>query len=182
MSVKLEYVDSLVGSAKGGRSRNGWRRLVMLLAYLCLAAALYSYVSGTNRSWVVGGRTSGHYGLRVGATITAVFLVGLGGLVLAQQHNLTSPAAIPVGTLVLGAVAYTVGIALWIGRLAYACRLTGWIAIVTALSVPSTLTLAMPLAALLVVTVSRVGSTGTVTDPVLGDLTWGGDDPGRSTS
>jgi chemotaxis signal transduction protein len=62
------------------------------------------------------------------------------------------------GTLIAGAALYIAGVILWRGRTAYVVRFVGWLLVTAPLAVPSTLTLALPLAALLVVSLTEVES------------------------
>jgi ABC-type transport system involved in cytochrome bd biosynthesis fused ATPase/permease subunit len=55
--------------------------------------------------------------------------------------------------LAYGSVVYLIGLALWHERAGYALRLAGWILAVSALAIPSTLTLLLPVVCVLALTI-----------------------------
>jgi hypothetical protein len=61
-------------------------------------------------------------------------------------------------TMLVGALLYAVGLGLWLDRTALGLRLSGWMLMAAALVVPSTLTLALPVVAAMVVTVANIPS------------------------
>jgi hypothetical protein len=56
----------------------------------------------------------------------------------------------------LGGVVYAAGLLAWRGGQALGLRILGWVLLVTALVIPSTLTLGLPLVALLVVALAPI--------------------------
>jgi len=84
----------------------------------------------------------------VGATATASI-----ALLLISTDRPESFGLFALLVLLLGSILSLCGFALWRERTGYALRLSGWILLVAALAIPSTLTLLLPLAALLAITV-----------------------------
>jgi hypothetical protein len=60
--------------------------------------------------------------------------------------------------MLVGALGYAIGLGVWLDRAAFALRLSGWLLMAAALVVPSTLTLALPVVAAMVVTVADLPS------------------------
>jgi hypothetical protein len=58
--------------------------------------------------------------------------------------------------MLAGALLYAIGLGVWLDRTAFALRLSGWVLMAAALVVPSTLTLALPVVAAMLVTVATI--------------------------
>jgi hypothetical protein len=122
---------------------------MVFLAYLTVSVALLSLVGRETRSWLrkvgpqreLAVRTAA-FGAGTLAVLAAAFLAPDSG-----SHELAVLALVATG----GGL-YALGAALWRGRGALLLRTLGWALAVAALAVPSLLTLALPAAALLVVT------------------------------
>jgi hypothetical protein len=71
------------------------------------------------------------------------------GLILLGQHRATALGTAMLIVLALGGANYAAGILVWRGTAAYRLRVAGWAAMMCALLVPSTLSLALPVVALL---------------------------------
>jgi hypothetical protein len=131
------------------------------LAYLTLSVALLSLLGRETRGWLRKADPQRELGVRMAAFGAGVLAV-LGAAYLA-------PGASPLELVVLASVAiggglFALGVLLWRGRGALLLRALGWTLAVAAMAVPSLLTLALPAAALLVVTLGhppeqRAGST-----------------------
>jgi hypothetical protein len=144
------------------------------LAYLVLLGAVAWAVVQRRRPWVRRLSGPGRRRLRLVMMLLTVAVAGLGILLIAvqapeEQSGIYRWSGYAVGaTLVVGALLYAVGLYRWHGRAAFALRLSGWLLVTAALAVPSTLTLALPLAAAMVVTVAAVPpDTGTPGRPVM---------------
>ena len=75
------------------------------------------------------------------------------------QHGIYRWLGYAVGSAMLvGALLYAIGLGVWLDRAASALRLSGWLLMAAALVVPSTLTLALPGVAAMVVTVANIPS------------------------
>jgi len=122
---------------------------MVLLAYGCLALFLVAFISRggafqlSNRAQVFG-RLFG----MIGATATASIAL----LLIASNHASTLGLVLLV-MLCFGSVVYLCGLALWHERAGYALRLAGWILAVSALAIPSTLTLLLPVVCVLALTI-----------------------------
>ena len=120
---------------------------MILAAYACLVVALAALISGSTF------RLPGRYVLLarlvgiVGATTTAAIAL----LVISTNHP-TTLGRIDVLILLVGSVLYLVGMALWRERTGFILRFIGWMLAAGALAIPSTLTLLLPLVALLALT------------------------------
>ena len=88
-------------------------------------------------------------------------LVGVGfaciGLVLLGNEGATTLGNVALLLLVFGGVVYAWGLVRWRTPDGLVSRRVGWILVVAALSVPSTLTLLLPLVSLLVLTLRSMG-------------------------
>lgn len=97
--------------------------------------------------------------IAIAAGIGAV-VGGLSGLESLAREAGHSPSDVPGAwilwsSLVIGGLFFAVGSSRWQGNLALKLRATGWILATAALAIPSTLTLALPIAAALVLTLSE---------------------------
>lgn len=91
------------------------------------------------------------------ALLALLFLL-LGAVLVVGQSEV---APITLGAILSGgSVLYVVGAAVWRGYAAYRLRVVGWCLIVGVLSVPSTLTLALPVAALMAAVLVEVPVAG----------------------
>lgn len=126
------------------------------LGYLTLVAALWW--AGTGRSTSISALgPRGQVVVRI-CTGTLALLFAVGAL-LVLPHAEPSLVGDVVGVALLGGSAlYLTGVVAWFGRAAYHLRFAGWCLLVAPLAVPSTLTLALPLAAVLVVSLAPVYS------------------------
>jgi hypothetical protein len=133
------------------------------VAYLVFLIALVWAVIRRRRPWI--GRISGpgQQGLRLTAMGLAIAIGSLGCLVIAVQppgqHGIYRWLGYAVGSAMLvGALLYATGLVVWLDRSALALRLSGWMLMAAALVVPSTLTLALPVVAAMVVTLANIPS------------------------
>jgi hypothetical protein len=96
-----------------------------------------------------------------GSTIRSLAATGAGALVIGALAILSTSSPSAYGVILLlvfasGGALYALGVVVWGGRLALTVRILGWAGIVVALLAPSVLTLALPLVALLAVTLRPV--------------------------
>jgi hypothetical protein len=134
---------------------------MIFLAYLTLSVALLSLLGRETRTWLRKAGPQRELGVRMGA-FAAGILALLAGAFLAQDAS--GLELLVLAMVAAGGSLYALGVALWRGRGALLLRAIGWVLAVAALAVPSLLTLALPAAALLVVTLGsppehRAGST-----------------------
>jgi peptidoglycan/LPS O-acetylase OafA/YrhL len=147
---------------------------MIALAYLVLLGAVAWAVVRWRRPWVRRLSGPGRRRLRLAMMVVTVAVAGLGVLLIAaqapeEQSGIYRWTGYAVGAALLGgALLYAVGLYRWHGGAAFALRLWGWVLVTAALMVPSTLTLALPLAAAMVVTLATVPpDTGTPRRPVV---------------
>jgi hypothetical protein len=119
---------------------------MLLVAYLTAAAAVLWRLRAPGTL-----RPAAEAAIRAGAVLVGAAAVAV-ALALLAKHEAT-----PLGTAILvslaaGASCYVAGTLGWTGRGAFRLRAAGWTAMVLALLVPTTLSLALPLVALLAVT------------------------------
>lgn len=131
------------------------------LAYLTLSVALLSLLGHETRGWLRRAGPQRELGVRMGA-FGAGMLAVLAAVFLAQDASLRE--GVVLASVAAGGCLFVLGVVLWRGRGALLLRALGWALAVAALAVPSLLTLALPAAALLVVTLGsppehRAGST-----------------------
>jgi hypothetical protein len=122
------------------------------LAYLTLSVALLSLLSRETRWWLRSVGPQRELAVRMGSLATGVVAV-LAALILFEQES--GVERILLASLALGGGLFAVGVVLWRGLPALVLRALGWGIAVAALAVPSMLTLALPPAALLIVTLGR---------------------------
>jgi hypothetical protein len=132
---------------------------MILLAYGCLVVVLAAFLirGGAFRLSRRSELLARLLGM-IGATATASIAV----LLIAADHA-TNVGLVALLMLLSGSILYLCGLALWHERAGFALRLIGWIFAVAALSIPSTLTLLLPLAALLVLTLRTAPEDRTLT-------------------
>jgi hypothetical protein len=133
------------------------------VAYLVFLIAIVWAVIRRRRPWIGRVSGAGQQGLRLIAMVLAIAIGSLGCLVITiqppGQHGIYRWLGYAVGsTMLVGALLYAIGVGVWLDRPAFALRLSGWILMAAALVVPSTLTLALPVVAALVVTVANLPS------------------------
>jgi hypothetical protein len=122
------------------------------LAYLTLAVALLSLRGRETRGWLPKVGPQRELAVRTG-TLAAGVVASVAGLMLVEQEN--GLERVILLALAAGGALFALGAALWRGRAALVLRAAGWALAVAALAVPSMLTLALPAASLLVVTLGR---------------------------
>jgi hypothetical protein len=122
---------------------------LILLAYGCLALFLAAFLSRggvlqLSHRVQVFARLLG----MIGATATASI-----ALLLLRSNQASTLGLVLLVMLCFGSVLYLCGLALWHERAGYVLRLAGWILAVSALAIPSTLTLLLPVACVLALTI-----------------------------
>jgi hypothetical protein len=130
-------------------------------AYLVLLIAIVWAIIRRRRPWIRTVSAAGQQRLRLTTMVLAIAVGSLGGLVIAiqppGQHGIYRWLGYAVGsTMLAGALLYAIGLGVWSDRTAFALRLSGWVLMATALAVPSTLTLALPVVAAMLVTVANI--------------------------
>ncbi len=128
---------------------------MLILAYLTLIAAVW-WMSGARRPWISSLGPAQQKAVRVALACVAA-LLGAAGLLLIWSAD-TSVAGVVGASLLAGSALYVAGIVAWRGQFPYVIRLMGCFLVTAPLAVPSTLTLALPLAALLVVSLTPVSA------------------------
>jgi hypothetical protein len=133
------------------------------IAYLVFLIALVWAVIRRRRPWISRVSGAGQKGRRLTAMVLAIAIGSLGCLVIAiqppGQHGIYRWLGYAVGSAMLvGALLYAIGLGVWLDPAAFALRLSGWMLMAAALAVPSTLTLALPLVAAMIVTVANIPS------------------------
>jgi hypothetical protein len=122
---------------------------MVFLAYLTLAVALLSLLGRETRTWLRRAGTQREFAVRM-AAFGAGILAVVAAAILAQDASRNE--LVLLVAVAAGGCLYVLGVLLWRGRGALLLRAVGWGLAVAALAVPSLLTLALPAAALLVVT------------------------------
>ena len=129
----------------------------MILGAYVLFLLLLWIVYHAGRRWLAPpGALLAHSVVR---SLSATGAVALSVVALAVL-SASSPSTYGVILLLLFAVGgalYTLGVAVWRGRAALALRILGWAGMVLALLAPSILTLALPVVALLSITLRAAG-------------------------
>jgi hypothetical protein len=133
------------------------------VAYLVFLITLVWAVIRRRRPWISRVSGAGQQALRLTAMVLAIAIGSLGCLVIAiqppGQHGIYRWSGYAVGSAMLvGALLYAIGLVVWLDPPALALRLSGWLLMAAALIVPSTLTLALPVVAAMVVTVANLPS------------------------
>jgi|SoiMethySBSTD1v2_1073268.scaffolds.fasta_scaffold185272_1 hypothetical protein len=131
------------------------------VAYLVFLIALVWAVIRRRRPWISRVSGAGQQALRLTAMGLAIAIGSLGCLVIAVQpagqHGIYRWLGYAVGsTMLVGALLYAIGLVVWLDPAGLALRLSGWLLMAAALAVPSTLTLALPLVAAMIVTVANI--------------------------
>jgi hypothetical protein len=125
---------------------------MVFLAYLTLSVALLSLLGRETRGWLRSAGPQRELAVRMGA-LGAGVVATLAAVVLLEGESGLELALL--ASLGIGGGLYVVGVILWRGAAALVLRALGWALAVAALAVPSMLTLALPAAALLIVTLGQ---------------------------
>jgi hypothetical protein len=133
-------------------------RSVLLLAYVFLAGVVAWTLGRRDAPWVHGLAAPGRRRVRLAAGIldTAVGAAGIAVLGLQLGGPAHALGWAIGGALVLGSVVYAAGLLAWRGGQALGLRVLGWVLMAAALVIPSTLTLGLPLVALLAPTLAPI--------------------------
>ena len=123
---------------------------MILLAYGCLALFLAALLS---RGGVFELSHRAQVFARLFGMIGATAIASIALLLIASNHASTLGLVLLL-MLCFGSVLYLCGLALWHERAGYALRLAGWILAVSGLAIPSTLTLLLPVACVLALTIN----------------------------
>ena len=133
---------------------------MLLFAYAFLAVVT-AWVLGPRRGpWLLQLSDPGQRRVRLATGVLDAAVGALGVAVLGLQLGAADQAHVvgwAIGGLVsLGAAVYAAGLLAWRGGQAAGLRILGWALMVIALVIPSTLTLVLPLVALLATTLARL--------------------------
>lgn len=139
---------------------------MLWIAYLALAVVLVGALVGVNGVVLRALPTATQQVIR-GVTLLLGLLIAVAAIgfvvnLASEPEHAFSEDRFPYyafGSLWLGGLNYAVGTAIWRGSAAHLMRAVGWVLIVIPLTYPTTLTLALPLVAPLVLTVARVPPT-----------------------
>lgn len=131
---------------------------MLLVAYALLAGLLAWAFGRRGGPWILRLREPSQQRVRLAAGLidSVVSAVGLAvlGLQLGDQGHVLGWA---IGAAVsLGAVLYAAGLLGWRGGRALGLRVLGWVLMAAAVMVPSTLTLGLPLVAVLALTLAPI--------------------------
>jgi hypothetical protein len=122
---------------------------MILLAYGCLALFLPAFIS---RRGVFQLSHRARLFARVFGMIGAAATASIALLLIRSNHASTIGVVLLV-MLFSGSVVYLCGLGLWHERAGYVLRLAGWSLAVSALAIPSTLTLLLPVACVLALSI-----------------------------
>jgi hypothetical protein len=122
------------------------------LAYLTLSVALLSLLGRETRWWLRSAGPQREVAVRMGALAAGVAAVVAALILLEPASGLE---LVVLASLGVGGGLFAAGVVVWRGPAALVLRAVGWGLAVAALAVPSMLTLALPPAALLIVTLGR---------------------------
>jgi hypothetical protein len=133
---------------------------MLLLAYVALTVTTAWLLGPRRGPWMLRRSEPARQRVRLAAGVLDAAVGAMGLAVLGLQLGAADQPQV-VGTMIgalvsLGAVAYGAGLLVWRGGQAVRLRILGWALMVTALVIPSTLTLALPLVALLAATLARL--------------------------
>ena len=133
---------------------------MLLVAYAFLAVVTAWALGPRGGPWLLRLSEPGQQRVRLAAGVLDTAVGALGVAVLGLQLGAADHVHVlgwMIGALIsLGAVAYAAGLLAWQGGQAVGLRILGWVLMVIALVIPSTLTLALPLVALLATTLARL--------------------------
>jgi hypothetical protein len=144
-----------------GLRRTQWKeRSVVLLAYALLAGVIAWGLGRRGGPWVLRIGEPGQQRVRLAAGMLDTAMGAIGVAVLGLQFGGGDHALVlgwTIGAAVsLGSIVYTAGLLAWRGGQALGLRVVGWVLMVVALAIPSTLTLGLPLVALLALTLAPI--------------------------
>jgi hypothetical protein len=143
-----------------GLRRTRWKeRSVVLLAYALLAGVIAWALGRRGGPWILRLGEPGQQRVRLAAGMldTAVGTVGIAVLAQLAGDDHALVLGWTIGAAVsLGSVVYAAGLLAWRGGRALGLRVLGWVLMVVALVIPSTLTLGLPLVALLALTLAPI--------------------------
>ena len=128
---------------------------MILVAYAFLILAVLAYSRGLIRP--VSPRLA--LPVRALGALAGVAFAGMALLLLGEAPTVVGTAVLLL--LAIGAAVYVWGLVRWRAPDRFVLRRTGWFSIVAALAVPSTLTLLMPVACLLVLTLGSAENAQT---------------------
>jgi len=132
---------------------------VLLLAYYAFLAGVMVWALGRQgEPWVLRLSEPGQQRVRLAAGMLDVAVGALGIAVLGLQLGDHAHVAgwMIGGAVSLGSILYAAGLLAWRGGRALGLRVFGWVLMVAAFMFPSTLTLGLPLVALLVVVLAPI--------------------------
>jgi hypothetical protein len=146
---------------------------MVLVVYAILAGAVAWGLARRRHPWILERLDEpGRQRVRVSAAVPIV-LVGMAGFAvigLAAREGTGEVLPWLIGLAAIGgSILYGVGLLSWWGGTAFVLRLMGWLLMAFALAIPSTLTLALPLVALLVPALVAIGRDPTAGWFVVGD-------------
>ena len=133
---------------------------MFLVVYAFLVGVIAWAFGRRGGPWIVRLNAPGQQRVRLAAAMLATAVSAMGIAVLGLQLGGDDHAHVlgwTVGAAVsLGGVVYAAGLLAWRGGQALGLRILGWVLMVTALVIPSTLTLGLPLVALLVLALAPI--------------------------
>ena len=133
---------------------------MVLLVYAFLAGVIVWAFGRRGGPWILRLGEPGQQRVRLAAALLATAVSAMGIAVLGLQLEGDDHAHVlgwTIGAAVsLGGAVYATGLLAWRGGQALGLRILGWFLMVTALVIPSTLTLGLPLVALLAVALAPI--------------------------
>jgi hypothetical protein len=132
---------------------------VVLLVYAFLAGVIAWAFGRRGGPWILRLSEPGQQRVRLAAAMLATAVSAMGIAVLGLQLGGDHAHALgwTIGAAVsLGAAVYAAGLLAWWGGQALGLRILGWLLMVTAMVIPSTLTLGLPLVALLTLALAPI--------------------------
>lgn len=134
---------------------------MILVAYLSLVGAIFWLLRGEGHDWIERFRPRVVMSIRIATSLIAVLLQLVGALVLVGAASELNALTITLAVAIIGGgFLYFQGVVLWRRQGAYSLRVVGWCLVAAALSVPSTLTLALPLVATMAVVLVPIPVAG----------------------
>ena len=133
---------------------------MLLVAYAFLAGVIAWTLGRRGGPWILRLGEPGQQRVRLAAGMLDAAVAAIGFAVLGLQlgdDDHGHPLGWTIGAAVsLGSIVYAAGLLAWRGGRALGLRVLGWVLMVAALVIPSTLTLGLPLVALLVLTLGPI--------------------------
>ena len=133
---------------------------MVLLVYAFLAGVMVWAFGRRGEPWILRLGEPGQQRVRLAAALLVTAVSAMGIAVLGLQLGGNDHAHVlgwTIGAaLSLGGAVYAAGLLAWQGGQALGLRILGWVLMVTALMIPSTLTLGLPLVALLAVALAPI--------------------------